>query len=130
MSEGEGGMSQGRFLLRLSLAFFGSFLAAGTLGSWSTFSSLLTGADVFADSSCMTLPPGKCSSQNERLQLLYYVTMGAQNIFSIPSGILFDQQGETDVGKRSDLDLMISQFDFNFVYMFFSQLFKARALLE
>ncbi len=93
MGSEDGSLSFPRFLVRLSLAYLGSFLAAGTLGSWSSFADLLTQAGVFADSSCSGFAVGKCVSQNERMQLLYYVAMAAQNVFAIPSGMLYDYTG-------------------------------------
>jgi hypothetical protein len=41
---------------------------------------------------------GKCVAQNSQMQTLYLVTMAAQNVFAIPSGMLFDHQGPRVTG--------------------------------
>ena len=86
------------FLLRLALAYLGSFLVAGTLGSFSTLTDLMTQAGVFWDPSCTGSALGKCVNQNQKMQLLYYVAMAFQNIFAIPSGMLYDHQGPKFTG--------------------------------
>jgi hypothetical protein len=97
----DGSLSFKVFLLRLALAYLGSFLAAGTLGSWSSFADLLTQAGVFSDPTCVGVEVGKCVAQNQRIQMLYYVAMAFQNVFAIPSGMLYDYSGPKGLKKKS-----------------------------
>jgi hypothetical protein len=41
---------------------------------------------------------GKCAAQNSRLQTLYLASVAAQNLFAVPSGMLFDHQGPRVTG--------------------------------
>jgi hypothetical protein len=98
-----------RTWLRIVVGFIGCTLASGVLTSYPTLAAMFANHGIFGEA-CGSAPWGQCESQNNQLQLLYYVSVGVSVGCFLLLGQSYDRFGPKIVAAAGAGGVMVGSY--------------------